>query len=132
MPVHLHSSTLEYAPPKADRAISSTPEQKSSVDKARRKRRITIITISDSEDDADQLRLPARSRSPSQTPSLENENHSVEANELTEDVSFADYSDAEDAQAQATIKQPAEAATQIIEIDSSDSDYDSAAGVIVW
>lgn len=111
--------------------LPTTPKHAKAAEKARKQRRITIITISDSEDEANLPSLPARSRSPSRTPSLVGEGPSEAPDELQEDVSFADYSENEDSDAGATAKKP-EGTRRIIEIDSSDSEYDAAAGVITW
>lgn len=112
-------------------AFPSTPSSYKSVEKARKQRRITIITISDSEDDVEHPQLPVRNRSPSRTPSLVNEDPSEEQDELAEEVSFADYSDSENSVEEATVQRPPRE-RRVIEIDSSDSEYDAAAGVITW
>lgn len=103
----------------------------SSAIQARKKRRITIITISDSEDDEDVPPLPARSRVPSRTPSLIVEDKSDEQDDFAEEVSFADYSDDDAVEPEATVKKPART-RRVIDIDSSDSEYNTAAGVISW
>lgn len=115
----------------SDLHLPVIPKTAKEAEKARKKRRITIITISDSEDDVNPPPLPMRSRSPSRTPSLVNEEPSEEQDELAEEVSFADYSDSESSEAEATVKKPAPV-HRVIEIDSSDSEYDGAAGVITW
>lgn len=113
-------------------ASNSKPySSSSSAIEARKKRRITIITISDSEDDEDVPPLPARSREPSRTPSLITEDKSEEQDDLAEEVSFADYSDDDGIEPDGTAKKPAPS-RRVIEIDSSDSEYDTAAGVISW
>lgn len=103
----------------------------STVKDARKKRRVTIITISDSEDDENAPPLPSRRRSLSKTPSLVIEDHSGEQDDLAEDVSFADYSDDDASEAEAVARK-APTTGQVIEIDSSDSEYDAGAGVITW
>ena len=107
-----------------------TPQRVSTNRHARKQRRITIITISDSDEESERAPLPTRSRSPSKTPSLVSENAS-DNDELAEDISFADYSDGEASDIGLTVKKP-ENVRRVIEIDSSDSEYDNAAGVISW
>lgn len=109
----------------------STPEKvapTSSKPRGRDKsRRLTIITIPDSDEEADQppsvpstpgiFSPPALVRSLSFT--------STSGDNTPEEVSFADYSDKEDDLEQAI-------APKIIDLDSSDSDYDAASGVLTW
>lgn len=129
---HSHAITPEPAHESTSNShLPVTPKTTKEAENARKKRRVTIITISDSEDDVDPPPLPTRSRSPSRTPSLVNEEPSEEQDELAEEVSFADYSDSENGGTEATAKKPPPA-RRVIEIDSSDSEYDGTAGVITW
>lgn len=100
-------------------------DEKSKLD-TRRRRRVTIITISDSEDDTPVIppKTPTRSRA-----IVESED---EAFNVVEEVSFADYSDSDGSVVSDGKDRPGTALLQVIDIDSSDSDNDAARGIISW
>lgn len=116
-----------YSMTSASRVVSMQTTSTPSHSRRDKNRRLTIITILDSDEEAEQaasnpatpnlLSPPALLRWPS-TASSSGEN-------TPDEVSVADYSDKEEELAPPP-------ATRIIDVDSSDSESDRIAGVLVW
>lgn len=101
---------------------TSTPVPSTSRKTASKSRRLTIINIPSDGEDEEAAPVPFTSSLPTSV------THMIEEDSSPEEVSFADYSDDE---ASPTLPDKA-VSKRVVDLDSSDSEYDMAAGVVVW